>query len=184
VTRNLIPFSVGPPTPPDGTVVWDDQDELTRLYTEHYRSLLRVATLCVHDRALAQDVVHDAWLGVFRSRHRVRDADALPAYLRTAVINQARSRLRRRRVAERHAPRLVGRDAGHDPAAAVVDQAPLAQALAKLPLRQREAVVLRYYADLSEKDTARTMGVSIGTVKASCSRGLATLARLLEETKR
>ncbi len=156
-------------------------DKLTDLYQEHYRQLLRVALLLVDDRGVAEDIVQDAFVRVFASRTRLRDPDKALAFLRQSVLNRARSTLRRRRVARKYQARLVSREPHPDETRRGVDRAVLADALAKLPRRQREAVVLRYYADLSEARTAELMKVTPGAVKSYCSRGVARLSGLLRE---
>ncbi len=156
-------------------------DKLTDLYQENYRQLLRIAVLLVDDRGSAEDIVQDAFVRVYDSRTRLRDPDKALAFLRQAVLNRARSVLRRRRVARRYQPRLATRDTQPDDTGRGVDRAVLSAALAQLPRRQREAIVLRYYADLSEARTAGVMGCSPGAVKAYCSRGAARLVELLGE---
>lgn len=168
------------PSEPAPTV----EAEMTRLYREHYRGLLRLAVLVVHDHGLAEDVVHDAFVAMYQRRTQVREPHAVLAYLRTAVLNQARSRLRHRGVVRRHLPLLATSSAQADRTDATALQDRLARALAALPARQREAVVLRHYLDLSERDTAEVMGVSTGAVKSYCSRGLATLATPTEGGQR
>lgn len=174
-----MPATVGPG---DGLAGMDELTrKLTDLYQEHYRQLLRIALLLVDDRSAAEDVVHDAFLRVYDSRSRLRDPDKALAFLRQAVLNRARSVLRRRLVAKRYQPTLAERDSHPDDTGRGVDRALLADALAKLPRRQREAVVLRYYADVSEARTAELMRVSPGAVKSYCSRGVARLSELLRE---
>jgi RNA polymerase sigma-70 factor (sigma-E family) len=168
--------------PGDGLATMDElTTKLTDLYQEHYRQLLRIAVLLVDDRASAEDIVQDAFLRVFDSRARLREPEKALAFLRQAVLNRARSVLRRRMVAKRYQPRLATKDSQPDDSGRGVDRAVLADALAQLPRRQREAVVLRYYADLSEARTAELMGVSAGAVKSYCSRGVARLSDLLGE---
>lgn len=157
------------------------ESEMTRLYREHYRGLLRLAVLIVDERGLAEDVVHDAFVAMYQRRAQVREPHAVLAYLRTAVLNQARSRLRHRGVVRRHLALLATSDTQADESGTAVTLDSLARALAELPTRQREAVVLRHYLDLSERGTAEVMGVSVGAVKSYCSRGLAALAPLLKE---
>ncbi|PRW64105.1 SigE family RNA polymerase sigma factor [Actinopolyspora mortivallis] len=155
--------------------------ELVALYHEHYRQLLRMALLLVDDRSAAEDVVQDAFVRVFDSRARLRDRDKALAFLRRAVLNRARSLLRRRQVSKRYQHRLVQREPAPDESVQRVDRTVLAEALARLPRRQREAVVLRYYADFSEAYAAEIMRVTPGAVKAYCSRGVARLSSLLRE---
>lgn len=166
--------------PVDGLRPMDElTSKLTDLYQEHYRQLLRMALLLVDDRGVAEDIVQDAFVRVFDSRARLRDPDKALAFLRQAVLNRARSTLRRRRVARKYLPRLVAREAHPDETGRGVDRAVLAHALAQLPRRQREAVVLRYYADFSEARTAELMRVTPGAVKSYCSRGVSRLSDLL-----
>lgn len=168
--------------PGDGLASMDElTTKLTDLYQEHYRQLLRIAALLVDDRASAEDIVQDAFVRVFDARTRLRDPDKALAFLRQAVLNRARSTLRRRMVAKKYQSRLVTQDAHPDDTGRELDRAVLADVLAKLPRRQREAVVLRYYADFSEVRTAELMGVSQGAVKSYCSRGVARLSDLLGE---
>ncbi|HEX2028852.1 MAG TPA: sigma-70 family RNA polymerase sigma factor [Nitriliruptorales bacterium] len=110
---------------------------------------------------------------------RGRVADPGP-YLRRAVVNQVRSRGRRRVVEVREAQRRHGDLRGarqHDEHAADHDE--VWQAILRLPRRQREAIVLRYYEDLSEAETAEVLGVSVGTVKSQVSRGMDRLRALM-----
>ncbi|WP_190817703.1 SigE family RNA polymerase sigma factor [Saccharopolyspora pogona] len=168
--------------PGDGLAAMDElTSKLTDLYQEHYRQLLRIAILLVDDRASAEDIVQDAYVRVFDSRSRLRDPDKALAFLRQAVLNRARSMLRRRLIAKKYQPKLAIEDSQPDDTGRGVDRAVLAAALAKLPRRQREAVVLRYYADLSEARTAEIMGCSQGAVKSYCSRGVSRLSDLLGE---
>ncbi|MPZ88087.1 MAG: sigma-70 family RNA polymerase sigma factor, partial [Nitriliruptorales bacterium] len=109
--------------------------------------------------------------------------DSPRAYVRRAVVNEVNSRFRRLRLERREAQRRTGDDRGtqrHDDHLADAEQ--MTTALAQLPVRQRTAIVLRYYADLSEADTAEVMRCSVGTVKSSVSRGLRRLRALMGET--
>jgi RNA polymerase sigma-70 factor (sigma-E family) len=157
-------------------------DRLTVLYTTHYRGLVRLAAYLTGDRDNAEEVVQDAYVKVLGRWGGVRDLDKGEAYLRQAVVNLSRSRLRHRVVVERHAPAPLP-DAASAEAGAItaLDRAAVVAALAELPRRQREALVLRYYADLSEAQTAHAMGISAGAVKSHTSRGMAALRHLLEE---
>lgn len=159
-------------------------DQVTATYLENYKQLVRIAAMLLPEPAAAEDVVQDVYIRVSASRHRVRDPEKLLAYLRQAVVNGARSHLRRRLVAIRHAP-LPDPDApGADEGAyAALRQGAVIRALQALPRRQREVLVLRYYADLTERQTAEALGVSAGSVKAYASRGLAALGEKLEELR-
>ena len=166
-----------------GAVVEEDH-ELLELYTSEYPSLLRLASLLVDDRASCEDVVQDAFARTLvawrRSGGRVNGA----AFVRSAVLNGARSRLRRRSVARKHEPMLVRAEStGAADDAGVADHQAIVGELRKLPDRQREAVVLRYFLDLSEADIAETLGISTGSVKTHLHRALASLARGLENDR-
>jgi RNA polymerase sigma-70 factor (sigma-E family) len=155
-------------------------DVLTALYTRHYRSLLRLAALLLDDLPSCEDVVQEAYVRVHRSWGRIGYDEKALAYLRQTVVNLARSALRRRLVAARHAPR-PDREAVDDAAYATVERDALVRALRTLPRRERETLALRYFADLSEAQTAAAMGCSVGSVKGYASRGLTRLAAAMEE---
>jgi RNA polymerase sigma-70 factor (sigma-E family) len=158
------------------------EDRLTELYTAHYRSLVRLAAFLTGDRDNAEEVVQDAYVKVHGSWRGLREPDKAEAYLRTAVVNVSRSRLRRRQVAAKHRPEPL-RDVASAESSAMrtVQREAVLQALHQLPRRQREAVVLRYYGDLSEAQTADAMGCSVGAVKSHTSRAMAALRPLLED---
>lgn len=160
----------------------DDADEaLVALYTAHYRSLVRMAALLLHDAAAAEDVVQDAFVAMHGSWRRLRDTDKALAYLRQAVINRARSRLRHLKVVERHAESAPSDAASAETnAMRGFERAELMARIRALPLRQREVLVLRYYADLSEAQIADAMGISSGAVKSHASRGIAALRKTME----
>ena len=161
------------------------EDRLTLLYVAHYRRLVRLAAQLTADLDGAEEVVQDAYVKVARRWRGLRDHERAEAYLRQAVVNLARSRVRHRAVMERHAPH--SRDDGPDAASAETGAMAhlraraVLDALAELPHRQREALVLRYYADLSEAQIAESMGISAGAVKSHASRGLAALRPMLAD---
>lgn len=148
------------------------------LYRGHALRLTRTALLLVGDRPSAEDVVQEAFLGLFRGLGRLSDPDRAVAYLRASVLNGCRSVLRSRKRA-----RL--RKVTHDPAVWSAEAAALAgeerrevlQSVAGLPRRQREVLVLRYFLGLSDQEIAADLGVSRGTVASTASRALAALAR-------
>jgi RNA polymerase sigma-70 factor (sigma-E family) len=168
----------------DSTITVSDEDLITSLYAQHYRSLIRLAALLLDEVAACEDVVQEAYIRVHNARGRLRDPEKALAYLRQTVVNLSRSTLRRRVVAARHAPRPMpdAASAEHD-AYALVERDAVVAALRQLPRRQREAVVLRYYADATEAQAAAVLGVSVGAVKSYTSRGLAGLGVLLEDLR-
>lgn len=161
-----------------------DTDLLSSLYVIHYKQLVRLAALLLDETAACEDVVQEAYIKLAASgrMQRLDNPDAGLAYLRTTVLNLARSSLRRRLVAAKHAPVVHGRDYVDDNVTQIVDRTAIVVAMRKLPRRMREAVALRYYADLTEAQAAEVMGVSVGAVKSYTSRGLERLAEQLKVT--
>lgn len=154
-------------------------DSFAAVFNAHHRRAVRLAYLLTGDADQAEDIVADAFTKVWKQWSKGRVNDVGP-YVRRAVVNESNSKLRRRYLERREASRQTGDDRGVrriDDQAADHDQ--VWQALSRLPQRQREAVVLRYYEDLSEAETAEVLGVSVGTVKSQVSRGLTRLQELL-----
>jgi RNA polymerase sigma-70 factor (sigma-E family) len=147
---------------------------------ERSTALLRAAYLLTGDRGYAEDLLQSTLLRVFRHWSRAREAPE--AYARQVLVNLSRDRLRRmlRRPREIPLPAdpelLRGTDSGVDRA---TERRAMVQALAQLPVRQREVVVLRFFADLTVEQTATALGCSTGTVKSYTSRGLARLRDVL-----
>ncbi len=162
-------------------------DALEQLYDEHYVRLVRLAVLLLGDVGRAEEVVQDSFVAVYR-RLRRSGGDPFtnaPAYLRQTVVNRSRSVLRHLKVVAQHPteapPHAAGAD---DDLLHGVRRRQVIDALARLPRRQREVLVLRHYLDLSEKEIAETLRISAGAVKSHASRGAAALRRnlsLLEE---
>jgi RNA polymerase sigma-70 factor (sigma-E family) len=160
------------------------RDALATLHREHYTSLVRLAALVVGDRGVAEQVTQDAFVKLHLRWGGLRRLDRAPAYLRSTVLNGARSHLRRRKVSDRYDARRTVEPAFVTPESSALGHAERARvmgALRRLPERQREAVVLRYYLDLPEAEIAAAMGVSAGAVKSHLHRGLASLATHLGE---
>jgi RNA polymerase sigma-70 factor (sigma-E family) len=156
-------------------------DDLVRdLYQAHALALIRAAKLLLRDQPSAEDAVQDAFLGLYQALPRLRDHDQIMPYLRAAVINRSRSMLRSRR-------RALLRQVHHEPpmssaesaAMAGEDQRAVMVAVARLPRRAREVLVLRYYLDLTDQEIAATLKVSRSTVTSTASRGLAAIAHEL-----
>ena len=155
---------------------------MAQLYSIHYRPLVRLATLLVRDVATAEEVVQDAFVAMRGGWQRLGDAEKALAYLRQAVVNRSRSVLRHRTVAgsdlQEVLPDTPGAEGG---ALGLLEQAAARAALRGLPERQREAIVLRYYAGLSEGEIAAAMGISQGAVKSHTARGLSALRSALQQ---
>jgi len=165
--------------PPDVTRT-EAERHVTALYQAHALSLARLALLLLGDSAAAQDVVQDAFFGLYRRWDKLANTGAAPAYLRTSVLNGCRTAMRRR--SRREVP-PDGRPAESAEAAVLVSEQHRAvlAAIQRLPARQREALVLRYYLDMTEGQAADAMRVSRGTVKSTTSRAVAAVARMLRE---
>ena len=157
---------------------------VSALYQAHALALVKLAVLMTGDQSTAEDVVQDAFLGLYRRWQALHDADKALSYLRSSVLNGCRSvhRVRFRRQAVLLDP---PGEADSAEAEALLGEAhrEVIVALRRLAPRQREAVVLRYYLDMTEDQAAQSMGVSRGTVKSATHRGLAALARLLKESQ-
>lgn len=155
-----------------------------RLFRERYSELVGLAGLLLGDAGVAEEVVQDAFAKFHLARHRVREPGREVAYLRSIVCNLARGRIRRRMLERRKAPppRPVAdhrQDATEDRHRRDV----VAAALAHLPRRQRECVVLRYWLDLPIREIAEALGIAEGSVKSHLHRGLAALETRLEELR-
>jgi RNA polymerase sigma-70 factor (sigma-E family) len=152
------------------------------LFRVHAIGLVRFALMLVGDQATAEDVVQEAFLGLYRAWDRLRDPDAVLGYLRTAVVNGARSvhrsRGRARLLRVPHDPPVWSAEAA---AMDGEDRRAVLAAIARLPQRQREVLALKYYLDLSEHEVAAILRVSRGTVSATGARALAAVARQLRE---
>jgi len=157
-------------------------DPLAALHRDHYALLVRLASVVLGDPGLAEQIVQDAFVKLAVRRGGFRRIDNPPAYLRAMVLNGCRSHLRHRAVGDRYDARRTVAVAVPTPEAEALAQAEqdrMVAALRRLPERQREALVLRYYLDLPEAEIADAMRVSPGSVKTHLHRGLAALAHQL-----
>jgi RNA polymerase sigma-70 factor (sigma-E family) len=167
----------------DEAVTWDADEAITQIYAAHYRSLVRLASLLLRDVGASEEVVQDSFIAMHGAWRRLRDPDRALAYLRQSVVNRSRSVLRHRTVELRHAPHPMPDAASAEHGAmGSLEHQEVIVALRRLPERQREVLVLRYYADLSEADIAEAIGISRGAVKSHASRGMAALRSTLEQT--
>jgi RNA polymerase sigma-70 factor (sigma-E family) len=157
----------------------DAEAAYEQLFHARFRAMVRLAAMLGADDP--EDVAQEAFVRLHGRTRTLRDPHAAVGYLRTTVVNLTRSRLRHLSVVHRH-----GQDGPPDVASAEQDVVrreagrDLVAALAHLSARHREALVLRYWLDLSEAEMADAMGVSRGTVKSHVSRGLDALAALME----
>jgi RNA polymerase sigma-70 factor (sigma-E family) len=169
---------------------WTAERHVTALYQAHALSLARLALVMLGDRPAAEDVVQDAFLGLYRRWDRLADPAVAQSYLRTSVLNGCRTALRSRPQhgvlsddTDAHEAALAGSSLSLESAEATVvhgeEHRAVLAAIRRLPARQREALVLRYYLDLTEEQTADAMQVSRGTVKSATSRAIVAVGRML-----
>jgi RNA polymerase sigma-70 factor (sigma-E family) len=163
---------------------WDADQAVTAIYGTHYRSLVRLAALLVRDVGTAEEVVQESFVAMHTAWRRIRDNEKALSYLRQSVVNRSRSVLRHRVVVDRNAPKPApDMPSAEQGALTLLERSAVVAALRSLPPRQREALVLRYYGDLSEAQIASAMGISRGAVKSHTARAIASLRAVLEMEK-
>jgi RNA polymerase sigma-70 factor (sigma-E family) len=166
---------------PAAPLGWDADRAVTAIYSEHYRSLVRLAAFLVRDTATAEEVVQDSFVAMHGAWRRLRDTDKALSYLRQSVVNRSRSVLRHRMVVDKNTPKPPPDMPSAEHGAIIqLERSAVVSALRALPERQREALVLRYYGDLSEAQIATTMGISRGAVKSHTARAMSALRAVLE----
>lgn len=163
-------------------------DALTDLYAAHWVGLVRLGQLLLRDRSRAEEVVQEAFVAAYPRLAKLREEGTALAYLRRSVVNGCRSRFRHQGVEARYLTSVagsadaLGRGSGESAETTALrrdDDAAMLEAVYRLPQRQREVVVLRYYADLSEQQIAEALDISSGSVKAHAHRALTTLRSTL-----
>jgi RNA polymerase sigma-70 factor (sigma-E family) len=156
-------------------------DDFNEFVAGSLDQLLRTAYLITWDAGEAEDLVQECLFKVARRWPRVRRMDHPRAYARRMLVNLALddSRARARRRSELDESPAVAEEPDWDVLAALETRAELLDALARLTPRQRSVLVLRYFNDLTEAETAEVLGFSPGTVKSNASRGLARLREVL-----
>ncbi len=165
-------------TPSPSTTQLDD------LYASHYRSLVKLASMYLDDRETAEEVTQDAFLKLLGGRYNVQPGREA-AYLRSAVLNGARSMLRKRRVRRLHRPdKPATAPSAEIGGVAGAEHDRIMEAIRRLPEKQASVLILRYYLDLSEAEIAETLGIARGSVKSHAHRGIAKLGGLLTEEVR
>jgi RNA polymerase sigma-70 factor (sigma-E family) len=155
--------------------------QITVLYDAHALGLIRLAYLMLGSQAMAEDVVQDAFCGLYRRWRHITDQGKALLYVRSSVINGCRSELRRRKFRP---------DSFHEPAGVSAEDAALANedrrqaivALSALPSRQRQVLVLRFYLDFSDSQIAQALGIGESTVRSTAHRALTALGRILGRT--
>lgn len=183
VRSMMAVMAAAPVEPSEGRAARGADVDLAGLHRAHYRQLVKLASLLVQDVGRCEELAQEAFVALASRPGVLRDAAKAPAYLRSAVLNGARSLHRRRdpvgrlRVVSATTP---GPERPEDAAGRHDEQDAVLEALRTLPHRQQEVLVLRYWMELSEAEIAATLGIGAGTVKTHAARGLAALAARLE----
>jgi RNA polymerase sigma-70 factor (sigma-E family) len=159
---------------------WSADHTVTELYSSQYRALVRLAALLMPDTPAAEQVVQDSFVAMHGCWQRLGDGQKALTYLRRTVMNRSRSMPAHRAAAGKNWPNPPPDPPGAGHGAPVPPERPaVIAALRGLPARQREAIVLRYYADLSEADIAAAMGISRAAVQSHSARGMTALRAAL-----
>jgi RNA polymerase sigma-70 factor (sigma-E family) len=145
------------------------------LYRQHVARVTRIAYLLVGDAAVAQEIAHDAFIRTCGRLHSMRDPSAFGAYLTRTTVNLCKRHRQRRALELRHLDRQAASVPAYVSQPDVETKDQVLGILRALPHRQRAAIVLRFYGDLSESDIADALGCPPGTVKSLISRGLQRL---------
>ena len=156
-----------------------DESYVEALFRARYLEMVRLAGLLGADDP--EDIAQEAFTRLMNKDPHLGDAQAGIGYLRAIVVNLTRNRHRHLRVVRLRGPAAAAPESCEQAAVAFEDHQEVIAALAGLPSRRREAIVLRYWLDLPEREIAAAMGVSPGTVKSHLSRGLAALAHTLRD---
>jgi RNA polymerase sigma-70 factor (sigma-E family) len=160
-----------------------ERSRLGDLYVRYAPEGIRLAFLLTGDRALAEDLVQEAFERLVGRLRHLRDPGVFGAYLRRTIVNLATSHFRHRRVERTYLERLARDPLPRTNPNEDLDRT-MHEALLRLPERQRAAIVLRFYEDLSDVQTAEVLRCSPGTVRSLVSRGMKTLRTELEEVTR
>ncbi len=149
-----------------------EESRLGELYRRHAGDGVRLAYLITGDRMLAEDLVHDAFVKLAGRLRHLRDIEGLEPYLRRTIVNLANAYFRRRKLERRYIERQVALPQPVQTDPEITERDAVWAVLRSLPFRQRTAVVLRFYEDLSEGQIAEMMRCRPGTVKSLLSRGM------------
>jgi RNA polymerase sigma factor (sigma-70 family) len=157
----------------------ENRPRVEELYATHAQGAVRLAYLLVGDLEIAKDIAHEAFLRAFGRFADMRKPNSFPTYLRATIVNLTRKHFRRRGVERLYLDRLRARPAQSVAPPNVEQRDVVMQALLQVPERQRAALVLRYYADLSEYQVADLMGVSEQAARSLVARGRKALREQL-----
>lgn len=157
-------------------------DGMRALYDRWHADMVRFAAFLTGSVHAAEDVAHEAFAKVFDAWDRIDDPGRADAYLKKTVVNVARGRHRRSKVAERHQERhLVALPSAEDEVLGRISRERVLGAVAALPLRQRACVVMRYWMRMTESEIAESLDVSVGSVRTHVKRGTLRLRGELGE---
>jgi RNA polymerase sigma-70 factor (sigma-E family) len=176
-TAAAVADDSGRPPPPD-----EPGEAIAALYREHALGLIRLAYVSQGSRATAEDIVQEAFCGLYRRWDHLTSADKALAYLRSSVLNGCRNSARRSRRSPSAITYLPPAESAESAALIGELRREVIAGLRRLPGRQREALVLRFYLDLSDPEIAEVMGISVNTVRSTLRRGIAALGIALKET--
>lgn len=161
----------------------DDADSaVAALFQSHRLAMVRLALLLVDDLETSEDVVQEAFASLHRRWPSLADREAAVGYLRSCVLNGSRSVLRRRRTVRRNPQPEAGTltvEAADGRLMLAEEHREVIAALQRLPRRQREVIVLRYWSELTEAQVAATLGISLGAVKSNAFHGRQAIAAAL-----
>lgn len=157
---------------------------LAALHREHFATLVRLAVTLVGNRVVAEDVVQDVFLRLHRNRHRMHISGEPLFYLRASVLNEARNALRSQKTAENHAANNESQPEHSLEAISLLraSRTRVRDAVALLPTRQREVIVMRYLEGLSVSETAQILNLTEPAVRSSIYRAKAALRELLGDS--
>jgi RNA polymerase sigma-70 factor (sigma-E family) len=182
--RHKDEANAGPPDAARGSAPadarWDADQAITALYSTQYRALVRLAVLLVGDPGAAEEMAQDAFVAMHGTWHLLRNRDKALSYLRQSVVHRSRSASRYRTVADRNTAEGAAGKAGADQGAITQERPTVICVLRALPPRQREALVLRFYLDLSEEQAASAMGISQGALRSHTAGAMAALRNVLK----
>jgi RNA polymerase sigma-70 factor (sigma-E family) len=182
------PTRAGSP-PASGCVPGDPAEAVTALYHAQAVTLIRLARVMLGDAGRAEDIVQEAFFGLYRRWALLADPDKAMQYVRTAVLNGCRTAMRPSKRRERATgmpaalPTGIPGDAADTTALAREQRRAVLTALRMLPRRQLELLVLRFYLDMTESQIAAELGITTGTVRSTAHRALSALSPLLEEVR-
>jgi RNA polymerase sigma factor (sigma-70 family) len=167
--------------PAPAAAQWDAGQAITAIYGTEYRSLVRLAAALVGDAGIAGEVVQDSFVAMYGAWSRLRDRDKALAYLRRSVISRSRSALRQAMAADGNAPKPTPgiMPSAEQGAITQPERSAVISAMHTLSPRQREALMLRFYLGLSERQAASAMGISLGAANYHTARAKAALRSVL-----